>query len=110
MRFDANRYRVQVARKNQKLTDEQFRQRVIEITTQAIQAYWELSFAYRNLAVQIEAVRLAEQQDASNRRQVDQGLLAPADVIQTQTQIATYQQNVFTRRMPSPARRTRSKP
>jgi len=96
MRFDANRYRVQVARKNQKLTDEQFRQRVIEITTQAIQAYWELSFAYRNLAVQIEAVRLAEQQDASNRRQVDQGLLAPADVIQTQTQIATYQQNVFT--------------
>jgi HAE1 family hydrophobic/amphiphilic exporter-1 len=96
LRFDANRYRVQVARKNQKLTDEQFRRRVIEVTTQAIQAYWELSFAYRNLSVQIEAVRLAELQDSSNRRQVDQGLLAPADVIQTQTQIATYQQNVFT--------------
>jgi outer membrane protein TolC len=95
LRFDANRYRVQVARKNRTLTDEQFRQRVIEITTQAIQAYWELEFSYRDLAVQIEAVRLAEQQDASNRRQVDQGLLAPADVIQTQTQIATYQQNVF---------------
>jgi outer membrane protein TolC len=95
LRFDANRYRVQVARKNRGLTDEQFRQRVIEISTQAIQAYWELEFAYRNLGVQVEAVRLAEQQDASNRRQVDQGLLAPADVIQTQTQIATYQQNVF---------------
>ena len=95
LRFDSNRYRLQVARKNQELTNEQFRQRVIEVSTQAIQAYWELSFAYRNLTVQIEAVRLAEQQDASNRRQVDQGLLAPADVIQTQTQIATYQQNVF---------------
>ena len=45
--------------------------------------------------MQIEAVRLAEQQDASNRRQVEQGLLAPVDVVQTQTQIATFQQNVF---------------
>ena len=65
------------------------------MVTQAVQAYWELEYAYRNLEVQIEAVRLAEQQDASNRRQVEQGLLAPVDVVQTQTQIATFQQNVF---------------
>ena len=63
--------------------------------TQAVQAYWELEFAWRNLGVQTEAVRLAEQQDASNRRQVEQGLLAPVDVVQTQTQIATFQQNLF---------------
>ena len=61
-----------------------------------MQSYWELDFAYRNLDVQIEAVRLAEQQDASNRRQVEQGLLAPIDVVATQTQVATFQQNVFT--------------
>jgi HAE1 family hydrophobic/amphiphilic exporter-1 len=95
LRYDDNRHRLQVARKNTQLTTEQFRQRVIEITTQAIQAYWELDYAYRNLEVQVEAVRLAERQDASNRRQVAQGLLAPIDVIQTQTQIATFQQNVF---------------
>ena len=93
--YDDNRHRVQVAKKNVQLSDEQFRQRVIEVSTQAIQAYWELEFAYRNLAVQEEAVRLAEQQDASNRRQVQQGLLAPVDVTQTQTQIATFQQNLF---------------
>jgi outer membrane protein TolC len=95
LRYDDNRHRLQVARKNTQLTAEQFRQRVIEITTQAIQAYWELDYAYRNLEVQVQAVRLAERQDASNRRQVAQGLLAPIDVIQTQTQIATFQQNVF---------------
>lgn len=95
LRFDANRYRLQVARKNVLLTNEQLRQRVIETVTQAIEAYWELDYAYRNLAVQIEAVRLAEQQDLSNRRQVRQGILAPVDVIQTQTQIATFQQNIF---------------
>ncbi len=94
--FDQNRYRIQVARKNVSLSNEQLRQRVIEIVTQAVQDYWELDYAYRNLGVQIEAVRLAEQQDQSNRRQVKQGILAPVDVIQTQTQAATFQQNVFT--------------
>jgi HAE1 family hydrophobic/amphiphilic exporter-1 len=94
--YDDNRHRLQVAKSNVRLTDAQFRQRVIEIVTQAVQSYWELDFAYRNLEVQIEAVRLAEQQDASNRRQVEQGLLAPIDVVATQTQVATFQQNVFT--------------
>ncbi|MDQ2901525.1 MAG: TolC family protein, partial [Acidobacteriota bacterium] len=96
LRFDENRHRLQVARKNLRLTAEQFRQRVIEIVTQAIEAYWDLDFARRNLDVQIEAVRLAERQDQSNRRQVQQGLLAPVDVIAAQTQVATFQQNVFT--------------
>ena len=96
LRFDQNRYRLQVARKNVLLTNQQLRQRVIETVTQAIQAYWELDYAYRNLEVQIEAVRLAEQQDNSNRRQVKQGILAPVDVIQTSTQISTFQENVFT--------------
>jgi HAE1 family hydrophobic/amphiphilic exporter-1 len=95
LRFDQNRYRLQVARKNVSLSNEQLRQRVIEIVTQAIQSYWELDYAYRNLTVQIEGVRLAEQQDLSNRRQVKQGILAPVDVIQTQTQISTFQQTVF---------------
>jgi HAE1 family hydrophobic/amphiphilic exporter-1 len=95
MFYDDNRHRLQVAKKNVQLTGEQLRQQVIGITTQAVQAYWELEYAYRNFEVQVEAVRLAEQQDASNRRQVEQGLLAPADVVQTQTQIATFQQNVF---------------
>ncbi len=95
MFFDDNRHRLQVAKKNIRLTNEQLRQQVIAIVTQAVQSYWELQYAYRNFEVQVEAVRLAEQQDASNRRQVEQGLLAPVDVVQTQTQIATFQQNVF---------------
>jgi len=93
--FDQNRERLLVARKGVRQTDEQFRQSVIAIATQAIRAYWELEYALRNLDVQIEAVHLAEQQDASNRRQVEQGTQAVVDVIQTQTQLSNYQQNVF---------------
>jgi outer membrane protein TolC len=45
--------------------------------------------------VQPEAVRLAEQQYQSNRRQAEQGILAPIDVVAAQTQVATFEQNVF---------------
>ncbi|MGA3204377.1 MAG: efflux RND transporter permease subunit, partial [Bryobacteraceae bacterium] len=96
LRFDDNRHRLQVAIQNRSLTSEQLRQRVIEIVTQAVGAYWELDYALRNLDVQIEAVRLAEQQFSSNRRQAEQGLLARIDVVAAQTQMATFRQNVFT--------------
>lgn len=93
--IDDNRHRLQVSKQNVRLSNEQLRQRVIEVVTQGISAYWELQFAYRNLDVQTQAVRLAEQQDSSNRRQVEQGLLAPVDVVQSQTQIAAFEQNVY---------------
>jgi len=96
LRFDENRHRVEVARKNRQLSAQQFRQRVIEIVTQAVDAYWELDFAWQNLDVQAEAVRLGERQYASNRRQAEQGLLAPIDVVAAQTQVATFQQGLFT--------------
>jgi hydrophobic/amphiphilic exporter-1 (mainly G- bacteria), HAE1 family len=96
LHYDDNRHRLQVATRNRSLSAEQLRQRVIEVVTQAIQAYWELDYARRNLDVQIEAVRLAEQQFGSNRRQAEQGLLARIDVVAAQTQMATFRQNVFT--------------
>jgi HAE1 family hydrophobic/amphiphilic exporter-1 len=95
LHFDDNRYRIQVARKNIDLSVEQLRQQVIATVSQTIQAYWELQFALSNLDVQTQAVRLAEQQDASNRRQVEQGLLAEVDVVQSQAQIASFQQNML---------------
>ncbi|HVP46234.1 MAG TPA: TolC family protein [Bryobacteraceae bacterium] len=95
LRLDENRHRLRVARKNKQLSAEQFRQRVIEIVTQAVDAYWELDFAWRNLEVQTEAVRLAERQYASNRRQAEQGMLAPIDVVAAQTQVATFEQYLF---------------
>ncbi|MGB7759446.1 MAG: TolC family protein [Bryobacteraceae bacterium] len=95
LRFDENRYRLLVARKNRQLSVQQLRQQTIQIVTQAVQAYWELNYAWHSLDVQTEAVRLAERQYASNRRQAEQGILAPVDVVAAQTQVATFQQLVF---------------
>jgi HAE1 family hydrophobic/amphiphilic exporter-1 len=95
LRFDENRYRIQVARKNRQISTEQLRQRIIEVVTMAVNAYWELDYAAHNLDVQAEAVRLAEQQYRSNRRQAEQGVLAPVDVVAAQTQVATFEQSLF---------------
>ena len=94
--YDSNRHQIDVAKKNRSLTDEQFRQRVMTITQQAEQGYWELAYAYNNLQVQLEAVRIGIQQDESNRRQEEQGLLAPIDVVAAQTQLANFEVGAYT--------------
>ncbi len=95
LRFEDNRERLQVARTSPRLTALQFRQRVIEVVTQAVQSYWELDYAWNAVNVQEEAVKLAERQYDSNRRQAEQGILAPVDVVAAQTQFAIFQQNLF---------------
>jgi outer membrane protein TolC len=93
--YDGNRHQIDVARKNRSLTSQQFRQRVMTVVLQAEQAYWELEYAYNNLQVQLDAVRIGIQQDESNRRQEEQGLLAPIDVVAAQTQLATFEVGAY---------------
>jgi outer membrane protein len=95
LRYDSNRHSIDVARKNRSLTAEQFRQRVMSVAQQIEQAYWELVYAYNNLQVQLEAVGIARQQDESNRRQEQQGLLAAIDVVAAQTQLANFELSAY---------------
>jgi outer membrane protein TolC len=92
LRIDAGRYQLLVARKNRQLSLQQLKQRITERITVAIQYYWELRYAWQNLDVQTEAVRLATEQYESNRRQAEQGVLAPVSVVEAQTQVATFEQ------------------
>ncbi len=94
-RADENRRRIAVAKKNVSLSDAQFRQRTIETVEQTEAAYWDLAFALKNLQVQRDAVAAAQTQLESNQRQVEQGVLAPIDIVQAQTQIANFKQNLF---------------
>jgi HAE1 family hydrophobic/amphiphilic exporter-1 len=95
LRTDDNRRRIQIARKNLSLTDAQFRQQSINTITSVVQTYWDLAYALRNLQVQIDAVRQARVQVESNRRQVQEGYLAPIDIIAADTQVTNFEQNVY---------------
>ena len=94
-RFDQPRRIIEIAKRNLSLTDTQFRQRSIEIITNVQRAYWDLVYALRNLQVQRDGVRDAQQQLEHNRRLVEEGQLAPIDVVAAETQVANIEQGVY---------------
>ena len=95
LRFDINRRAIEVAKKNLSLTDAQFRQRTIETITAVQRAYWDLVYALRNLQIQRDAVRDARTQLEHNKRLVEQGMLAPIDVVAADAQVSGYEQSVY---------------
>jgi outer membrane protein TolC len=95
LKTDDNRRRIEIAKKNLSLTDSQFRQRAIEVITRVQQAYWDLVFALKNLQVQNDAVTQARAQLESNKRQVEQGTLAPIDIVSAEAQVTLFEQNVY---------------
>ncbi|MEZ5427860.1 MAG: TolC family protein [Pyrinomonadaceae bacterium] len=94
--IDQPRRTIEIAKRNLSLTDTQFRQRSIEIIANVQRAYWDLTYSLRNLQVQRDAVRDAKDQLEHNKRLVDEGILAPVDVIASETQVANFEQNVYT--------------
>src|SRR5262245_6450580 len=96
LKFDSARRQIEIGKKNLSLSDAQFRQRAIETITNVQRAYWDLVFALRSLQVQRDAVAVARTQLEHNRRLVNEGQLAPIDLVASEAQITTYEQGVFT--------------
>lgn len=93
--FDQPRRVIEIAKRNLSLTDAQFRQRSIDIITNVQRAYWDLVYALRNLQVQRDGVRDARRQLEHNKRLVDEGQLAPIDIVAAETQVAIIEQGVY---------------
>ena len=93
--FDQQRRTIEIAKRNLSLTDTQFRQRSIEIIANVQRAYWDLTYALRNLQVQRDGVKDAKDQLEHNRRLVQEGQLAPIDIVAAETQVANFEQAVY---------------
>ena len=94
-KFDVARRTIEIAKRNISLTDTQFRQRSIETVAAVQKGYWDLTYALRNLQVQRDSVRDAKDQLAHNRRLVDEGQLAPIDIVAAETQVANFEGAVY---------------
>ena len=95
LKVDNNRRQIEIAKKNLSLTDAQFRQRAVETITSVQRAYWDLVFALRNLQIQRDAVRDSRTQLEHNKRLVNEGALAPIDVVAVEAQVAGFEQTLF---------------
>jgi outer membrane protein len=70
--------------------------RSVQDTVNAVeQAYWDLVYAYENLKVKQEAKRLAVEQNRITKIKIDVGSLAPIDIVQTEADIATADQDII---------------
>ena len=58
-------------------------------------AYWDLLAAWRDVAIREEALREAIAQQQSNERLVKRGAAAAIDAVESQTQVANFQTDVF---------------
>jgi HAE1 family hydrophobic/amphiphilic exporter-1 len=95
LRVDDARRQLDRAKQTVTLSDTQLQQQLMDLTLQTELAYWELFFAEQNLQVQIQGRDLARDQVASNQRMMSQGLAAPVDVLEAETQVATFDQRIF---------------
>ncbi len=88
--FDETRRQLEVAKRNLSLSDQQFRQRVIETVAQVQRTYWDLAFALKNLQVQQDALRDTELQLAHLKRLIAEGRLAPVEAVAVEGQHARF--------------------
>ena len=70
--IDQPRRQIEIARRNMELTDIQFRQRSIDTVAAVQRAYWDLTYALRNLQVQRDSLQDAKGQLEHNRRLVNE--------------------------------------
>jgi len=96
LRIDNARRIIEIQKKNLTLSDVQFRQKTIDVITNVQRAYWDLVFALRNLQVQRDAVRDARAQLEHNKRMVNEGQLAPIDIVAAEAQVTSFEQTVYT--------------
>jgi len=92
---DVTRNQIHIAQNNLTISTEEFRQQVIDSTSQVQQTYWELVFRRQDLQVRQQRLDLAKRLLTRVRRQVEVGTLAPIEVLQAETEIARIQEQII---------------
>ena len=93
-RIDPIRQGIRVTRINRDIADIDLRQTVTNTVSAVRDAYWELVYATQTVAVQQQALELAEALVRDNEARVEIGTLAPIDVVQARSEAAARRQTL----------------
>src|SRR5437867_3457694 len=89
-----NTHQILQGQNNEKISEIQFEIQLINFIAQAQKAYWDLVFAGEDLNVKQRSLELANQTLEENKMRVDIVTLAHIDVVQTQADVASRQEQV----------------
>jgi outer membrane protein len=87
-----NRRLIVQAKNNRRITDSSFRQQILFTVNQVENIYWSLVSAYEDEQAKERALVQSTQLTADNRKQLEIGTLAPLDVVNSDSAVATDKQ------------------
>ena len=93
--IDQTRRQIQISRINAALSSAGALVQASTTVDNVLNAYYNLVAAWKNVAIQEDALRQAKAQSESNARLVRQGAAARVDVIESDTQVNEFQDDVF---------------
>jgi outer membrane protein TolC len=96
--FKVNRALIEVARNEQKIERQSFRQQLVAQLVNAEDAYWDLIAAREAVGAADEALTVAQQLERNNRRELEVGLMSELDVVAAQSQVAASQRDLIVAR------------
>jgi outer membrane protein TolC len=85
-----------VGQNNEKISETQFELQVTNLVVQAQKAYWDLVFSNEDLKVKQGSLSVAQRTLDENRTKVEIGTMAPIDVVQTETEVASRRGDLVT--------------
>ena len=94
-KFDTVRQQVYQAKKNREIADVGLRQAVALTTRSVKNAYWDYVFSINSLAVAKESLDLAQESLRNTRSRVEIGTLAPIDIVQAESEVASREEAVI---------------
>ncbi|HEY3706029.1 MAG TPA: TolC family protein [Terracidiphilus sp.] len=83
------------AQNNRKITDSAFRQQILYTVNQVETIYWGLVSAYEDVQAKQRALTQSTQLEGDTRKQLDIGTMAPLDVVNAQSTVATDKQSLI---------------
>ena len=87
-----NKRFVYQAANNRRITDSTFRQQILYTVNQVENIYWGLVNAYEDVQAKQQALEQSSKLSADNRKQLEIGTLAPLDVVNSDSAVASDKQ------------------
>ncbi|MBI4463804.1 MAG: TolC family protein, partial [Acidobacteria bacterium] len=98
-----------VAQNNLRISEEVFRQQVVNTVIQVTNAYWDLAAFQENVRVAEQALGVAQKLYEDNKKQAEIGTLAPLDVVSAEAEVAARQRDLVVARTGLQLQETRLK-
>jgi outer membrane protein len=93
--IDPARHQYTIAKRNQDISELQFRESVVQTMASVKSAYWTLKASIANITVQQRSLELAEDLARENKVRVDAGQMPPLDLVQADAEVAQRRESLI---------------